>query len=231
MNKVKDIQYLFNDALKNSMQTVRRLPLLLVIPIIYFLVYLAVFYVISFINLGIFSSLFRGLVLAAVLSSYFYVLYEAHYYKRFKFNYMISGIKVFLMKSWVFTLIVNLTFYIFLLLGIYAILGRFSYLLPLLLFALFNPMPEIIYLTDYNERDMFFYNFSFIKHNYLQWYLINGIFFAGLYLLFTISSYIPYVSNVLLLLYSSFVMIFRAYLFKNLHKTNYRKRIFYQFNK
>ena len=230
MNKIQDIMNVFKESWKNSTQLVKKLPLLLVIPIVHFLAYYGSQYFVSFINLGILSSLLRGLVFATILSSYFYVLFQAMYYKRFKFEYLYSGIKVFLLKSWVFLLIVNLAFYILMLLGINILLGKFIFALPFIVFVLFNPMPEIIYISDYDERDMFFYNFNFIKRNYLPWYSINVVFLAGLVILVFIGSKIPYVSNIIVLIYASFVMIFRGQLFKKLHTSNYRKRIFNHFN-
>jgi|LGVF01.1.fsa_nt_gb hypothetical protein len=230
MSKIQDVMNLFMESWKNSTQLIKKLPLLLVVPIVHFLAYYLSLYLVSFINLGILSSLFRSLIFAVILSSYFYVLFQAMYYKRFKFEYLYSGIKVFLLKSWIFLLIMNLAFYIMMLLGINILLGKYIFVLPFIIFLLFNPMPEIIYISDYDERDMFFYNFSFIKRNFFQWYSINAVFLLGLLVLFFIGSIIPYVSNILVLVYTSFVMIFRGQLFKKLYLSNYRKRIFNHFN-
>ncbi|MEA3423732.1 MAG: hypothetical protein U9Q80_08080 [Bacillota bacterium] len=230
MSRIQDIKNLFMESWENSLQLTKKLPLLLVFPIVHFLAYYLSLHLISFINLGIFSSLLGGLIFAVILSSYFYVLFQAMYYKRFKFKYIYSGIKVFLLKSWIFLLIMNLSFYILMLLGINILLGKYIYILPFIIFILFNPMPEIIYISDYDERDMFFYNFNFIKRNFLQWYSINAVFLLGLIILFFIGSMIPYVSNIIILVYVSFVMIFRGQLFKKLHLTNYRKRVFNHFS-
>ncbi len=230
MNKIQDIKNLFIESWINSVQLIKKLPLLLIVPMVHFLAYYILLYVVSFINLGIFTSLLQGLVFAVILSSYFYVLYQAIYYKRFKYEYLYSGIKVFLLKSWIFVLIVNLAFYVLMLLGIDVLLGKYIFILPFIIAILFNPMPEIIYISDYDERDMFFYNFNFIKRNYLQWYSINAVFLLGLAALLFTAGLIPYISNVLILIYVAFVMIFRGQLFKKLHKSNYRKRVFNHFN-
>ncbi len=226
MNRIQDVITLVKESFQETIYLFKKIPLLIAIPAIHFLVY---FFVINLgvLRFGIFSNLILGLFYSVILASYFYVLHQAIYYKKFKFEYLYQGVKVFFLKTWFFVIVVNLLIYVMALLGGAAILGPYLTMIP---FVLFNPMPEIIYISEYNERDMFFYNLNFIKRNYLPWYASNLILLSGLFIVLLISGTIPFVANIVLLVYFGFAMVFRGYLFKKLHNTNYRKRQFQSYN-
>jgi hypothetical protein len=227
MNKIKDIINLAKDSLNQTIQLIKTIPILLAVPVIHFMAYFAVVNLGIF-KLGMFSGLILTLVTAVILSSYLYVLQQAIYYKDYRLSYLYKGIKVMFLRTWFFLIIFNLVNYLIAMTSAASFMGAYASMIP---FLLFNPMPEIIYISGYNERDMFFYNFNFLKRNYLPWYAINTLLLMGLMLLLLVGGLVVYIANMLLVIYLGFAMIFRGYLFKTLHTTNSRKRQFNRFNR
>jgi hypothetical protein len=226
MNRLQDVIYLTKDVFKQATALIKVMPILLAVPAIHLTFYLLAMQL-GVLNMGMFSGLIQIAVNAVILSSYFYVLHQAIYYKRFKIAYLYQGIQVFFFKTFFFMIVLNLFTYLMALTGSASLLGRFLIWVP---FILFNPMPEIIYISEYSERDMLFYNFNFIKKNYLPWYGVNLIFMLVLLGVIIVSGMMAFIANILLLVYIGFTMLMRGYLFKKLHAGNFRKRQLERFN-
>lgn len=222
MNRLTDTFILLKETFFESIRMIRILPLLLAAPALYLLAYLGL----SSLNLGrlgSFSGILFNVGLAIIVSSYLYILHQALYYKRFRFPDILQGVRVMFLKTLVFLLVYNLLALVLSMAGLDTLLGEYAVFIPLLLL---NPMPEIIYLSEYSERDMVMYNFVFIKENILPWYALNLLLVLGLLVVLTVASIIIYLSNILLVVYLGFAMVFRGMLFKKLHHSNPRKRRF-----
>ncbi|TCO73617.1 hypothetical protein [Marinisporobacter balticus] len=107
-------------------------------------------------------------------------------------------------------------------------------------FILLNPLPEMIYQKEYALGESFSYAFSFIKENWIDWFVPNiilGLLFysimgrtiifnmlmGGIGFSLSSGSFIMYFAGQLLL---SYTMIYRGLLFDILSMTTRRKRMF-----
>lgn len=226
MNKIDDIINLTKFSLEKSIELYKKIPVLFIVPIIYSLIYY-VFTFVFMINFGVFSNIITAVLNSAVIASYLYVLHNAIYYKKFKLSFLYEGISVFFLKTLIFIIVINLIFTLILamrfemLFGFYTLFG---------LFIAFNPMPEIIYVSEYNGKDMFYYNFRFIKNNWIQWYVINLLLWISAMIFSRFSYLIPYLSVTLIVIYLSVIMVFRGFLFRKLHGSSFAKRSFDRYN-
>lgn len=105
---------------------------------------------------------------------------------------------------------------------------------------LLNCLPEVIYQKDYVFGESFGYAYTFIKENWIDWFIPNiilGLLFylimgrtfilntlvSGMAFSLSTGSYIMYFAGQLLL---SYTMIYRGLLFDSLSSTTRRKRMF-----
>ncbi|OPL09271.1 MAG: hypothetical protein AVO33_07345 [delta proteobacterium ML8_F1] len=228
MNYITDAIQLGKTSVKETLALIKKVPHLLWIPIVHLSAMLLVMRFIPFMGLGMLNSLLTGLLMAGILSSYFYLLHQGIYYKRLKWRDVTHGIKVYALEIWIALLVLNLVNYAINLVGFNQIPLP---IVNLMIFILFNPLPEVIYLSEYAYNDLFFYNFAFIRRNWLPWFLLNGVLWLLLAPLLLLGSFIPAIFNILMVVYLSFAMLFRGFLFKSLHSSNYRKRRFNQYNR
>jgi len=113
---------------------------------------------------------------------------------------------------------------------VWAVLGiYFAFLI------LFNPIPELIYNERHGTIELYQRAYGFIVANWIEWFVPN-LLIMGVYgfVVFFLMEYFP-IRNLLLFyavwgsfsaLYVYFFMIFRGLLFKELHRSSRRMRIF-----
>lgn len=227
MNKFTDTLYLLKETFAKTLDLIRAVPVVLAVPVVHVVAYFGLINL-GLTRFGMFSGLLTTLALALILSSFLYVLRQALFYRRFQIKDLYAGVRTLFLRTWFFLIVANLVNYLVAMTGALTMLG-----IPgtLVTFMLFNPMPEIIYISEYSERDMFYYNFNFIRRNYLPWYSLNLLLLVGLFALLFVSSLILYIANMLLVVYLAFAMLFRGVLFKRLHQSNPRKRQFQRYNR
>jgi len=226
MSKIDDILNLTKFALEKTIETYKKIPILFIVPIIYFFIYYVIALV-SVINFGILSGIITAIINSVIIASYLYVLHNVIYYKKFKLSFIYEGISVFFLKTLIFIVIFNLIFQIILSLNFEMLFGIYTLFI---LIIVFNPMPEIIYISEYNEREIFYYNFRFLKNNWIQWYLVNLLLLFSIAIVFRIVSGIPYFGTMFIMLYSSVIMVFRGFLFRKLHGSSFAKRSLDKYN-
>ena len=189
--------------------------------------------------LSIISGILMALIEAALISSFLFVLNNIVQYNRFRWKDVIEGLNYYLWKVYGILFI----FFIvnFILSSTLNLIGNIGYLLSLIfqLFIIFalNPLPETIYLKNYDSRDSILYCIEFIKENFLNWFVPNIVFGACLFFIFNISNtnllaisvsnFVPFILELLLIsVILSFFMIYRGHLFKFLSTSTRRKRQF-----
>lgn len=100
----------------------------------------------------------------------------------------------------------------------------------LVIFVLFNAVPEIIHSTRRNGLEVYGESFNFVVENWIEWLPPNLLMMGlGWWLLFEMPDVVPFGSwlDLLLLpLLFYFVMVFRGLLFGVLHGSNRRGRIY-----
>lgn len=253
MEILKDIIYLNKMAGKKAFDLFLKNWLVIFTGLIYFTITLvARFLATPFLYIPLLNIII-GVVLyllsAALISSYFYILYSIIKYGKFEFKDIRKGLKVYLYQitrllfvGWIASIVVfNLLVPIIAnsLGGYLSVSTLVNIIMVIVLFAL-NPLPEVIYQKGYTGIDGIKYAFDYMKENWIEWLIPNTILLGLLYLvtgsvitsLFSTGLSINILSAKGIALYLvgqvifSFTMIYRGVLFDILSTSTRRKRMF-----
>lgn len=100
----------------------------------------------------------------------------------------------------------------------------------LVLFVLFNAVPELIYLGHHSLMGLLSSSYQFVAGNWIEWFPPNLVLFAGLFLLWQApigDGLVPQlVRSALMALFLYFAMVVRGLLFIELDGSTRRARIF-----
>lgn len=190
---------------------------------------------------GIISALF----LSAIISNYLYLIENIINYDRFTMEDFKRGFSVYIWKVYSIFIIF---FIARLVLGLFvapivASMGLIGiaiwFMIGIGAFIMLNPLPEVIYQKHYERLEIITYSFEFIKENWPQWFIPNGIILAIGYILHLatdqililtglgtsafIATIIKSIAYQLVLFYA---MIYRSQLFNILSTSTRRKRMF-----
>lgn len=197
----------------------------------------------------IFSGILIALLESLIISNYLYLIENIVSYDRFTIDDFKNGFTVYLRKIYSIVIIfwfVNFGVNLFLAPLFYIKIGpvSFWFLIQVIVFIFLNPLPETIYQKHYDGLNSITYSFEFIKENWIEWFIPNGIILVVLYLVYTlVNKFVlintggninPFILRSLrLIVYSvfyqiffSYIMIYRGYLFDILSTTTRRKRYF-----
>ena len=198
----------------------------------------------------ILAGILVAIVQSALISNYLYLIENIILYDRITLDDFKKGFMVYIWKIYGVLLVLWFVNYgAGLFLGfIFNIRLGFISLWSLVIlagFLLLNSIPEVLYQKHYNVGESFGYSFDFIKENWLDWFVPNGLFWIILYL--TVGSVLPssLVGGINMLSLSlkgvivyfigqwifSFMMIYRGLLFQVLSSTTRRKRVFMRNNR
>ncbi len=250
MNIFKDLYYINKKSLtKTSHLLIKNWPILFT-GIVYSILGIIATTIIGLFSTNFVLRFFTGIVLflmiSAILSNYLYLIFKIVKHGRFSFQDFKYGFTAYLRKIYISLFIIWI---VDMLLGrvIMPIIGGvlppsvLYIILYLLGFILLNPLPETIYQKHYSYGENFSYAFSFVKENWIEWFLPNivfiGVLFFGLRMTFTkifslnfafISglSFVEILTSILALAIISFAMIYRGILFEILSTSTRRKRMF-----
>ena len=253
MEFLKDIIYLNKMAGKKALGLFLKNWLVIFTGLIYFTITLvARFAATPFLYiplLNIIAGIILYLLSAALISSYFYILYSIIKYGKFEFKDIRKGFKVYLYQitrvlfvGWIASIVVfNLLVPIIAnsLGGYLSVATLVNIITIIVLFAL-NPLPEVIYQKGYTGVDGIKYAFEYMKENWIEWLIPNVVLLGLLYLvtgsvltsLFSTGLSINILSLKGTGLYLigqvifSFTMIYRGVLFDILSTSTRRKRMF-----
>jgi hypothetical protein len=242
MELIKDLIDVNKQTFVKTLNSIKSHWEALLIVLVYVLISQTVFMLVRNMFVGalsIVSGILIALIEAALISSFLFVLNNIVLYNRFRWKDVIEGLNYYLLKVYGILFI----FFIvnFILSSTLNLIGSIGYLLSLIfqLFIIFalNPLPETIYLKNYDSRGSILYCIEFIKGDFLNWFVPNIVLGVCLFfivnisntnlLAISVSNFIPFILELLLIsVFLSFFMIYRGHLFKLLSTSNRRKRQF-----
>lgn len=246
MDILKDSININQQALKRTLNSLKKSWMIIFTGIVYMILNLVIFGIISNLFTGILSLLagiIAAIASAAMISNYLYLLFNVINYDRISFQDFKDGFSYFLRKVYMVFFFAWIGSYFISILG-----GMFgpnvfvlNIIINLSILVLLNALPETIYLKSYDALDSIMYSLEFMKDNWYNWLIPNGIMYLVLFLvtgnvitdLFATNiSYgatldgfniIRYLVGQLLF---SFIMIYRGHLYKILSTSSRRKRMF-----
>lgn len=246
MDYIKDFIYVNKHTITKTIDSFKKNWIIIFTGIVYSIISTLVFSVTSMIFRGpfsIISGFISYFIQSAIISNYLYLLFNIINYDRFNLNDFKRGFMYFIWK--IYSVFFILYLGQLLLSVVNNMLGSAAYLvnviLGILLFILFNPLPETIYLKSYSPTETLLYSIEFIKENLFNWLvpnilligliyivtgnLLTGFFNTGVsfYFDFSITAMIRYLVGQLIF---SFMMVYRGHLYKLLSTSTLRKRMF-----
>ena len=226
--------WLYTTALTKSWDCLRKNWVVSFAPVVYGIILTVAGIVAA--PLGIVGGLIYSLVSSACASSGLYLVKNLVESGKTDINDFLNGFLVYLGDL--------LTFFFILWLPMWAAAnglagvpnGWLIYLLLRLgLFVLLNAVPEMIYQGRASGLELIGASYNFIVENWIEWLVPNLILFAAGYffldyfdsLLFGLPVFVQlFLSALVLGLLLAFFMIFRGFLFSQLHGTTRRTRIY-----
>ncbi|WP_432408690.1 hypothetical protein [Wukongibacter sp. M2B1] len=194
---------------------------------------------------GILGGIIISIFQSAIVSNYLYLIENIINYGRFTIEDFKSGFTVYLWKTYsifIFFYLVSWGKNLFLdpFISSFGIMGFYMQIAIIIAaFVMLNTIPEVIYQKHYERLDIITYSFDFIKENFLEWFIPNGLIFAIAYIVHISTSKIIFligfntsfiISNIIrAIIYQlilSYAMIYRGHLFKILSTSTRRKRMF-----
>lgn len=231
-------------TLKKTNKLIGEHHLLMYVGLIYGPLLWAMLYLAS--NLPLFGGMIEFLAYALVFSNYFYLINRATAGYSTNWQDVKDGFGAYMRKIfgllfvfWVANY--GVTLFVFPLLG--PLMGN---LLGILIyggcFIIFNALPETIYKKDFGEIDSIRYGIDFLKGNWIDWFVPNGLLiganigiwvgiFKGLPIVFgtlpfAVASALTIVVAILVLqLTVGYTMLYRGLLFTRLDSTTRQKRL------
>lgn len=255
MEFIKDMIYINQMAIKKAVDLFGKNWMIIFTGVIYIAItvianiMLAPFFMMPVIN--IIAGLVMYILSAALLSSYFYILYSVIKHKKFKFQDIKNGLRVYLYQitrvlfiGWIASIIVFR--------GIVPVIATslrgalspttLTNIIMIIVLIALNPLPEVIYLKGRTGLDGIKYTFDYMKENWIEWMIPNIILLGLLYIITgniitsLFSTGIGFNSSIFslkgLILYLigqvifSFTMIYRGVLLDILSTSTRRKRMF-----
>lgn len=188
---------------------------------------------------------------AALLSSYFYILYSVIKYQKFEFQDIKRGLRTYLYEitrilfiGWIagmvaFNVVVPILSNS---MGGYLSPTTLTNIITIIVLIALNPLPEVIYLKRRTGLEGIQYTFEYMKENWIEWMIPNIILLGLLYMvtgkimisLFSTGiSFNPSILTIRTLglyligqIIFSFTMIYRGVLMEILSTSTRRKRMF-----
>ncbi|WP_071027980.1 hypothetical protein [Peptoniphilus raoultii] len=171
MNFFKDLLLVYKQAFNESLKNLKRNPIFILMPIFYGVLYQVA--ILAFTNyiaplLGVLSGFVMPLMISLILSSYYSMLSDLIFYNRISFknfegtftayfSSIYSVYFIFILVSWLKTLLLNN--FIFIL------------IISIVMLILFNPIAESIYIGGEQYQGAFIHSFNFMKENMSLWIL------------------------------------------------------------
>ena len=186
--------------------------------------------------LGIIGGLLFSLAAQACVSSGLYLIKQMVDGNKADFNDFLNGFGVFLWELLGIAFILWIPLRV-LSMGLAGVAnGALIYfLVKLVLYIVLNPVPEFIYQTRASAFELISASYNFIVENWIEWLVPNIVLFAaGYFLLSSVEPLLlglpPFIALFLHLFLTglalTYFMIFRGFLFAQLHGTTRRSRLY-----
>ncbi|SHH45011.1 hypothetical protein SAMN02745245_01363 [Anaerosphaera aminiphila DSM 21120] len=175
MNYLDDIQMVYKKTFSEATKRIKKNPIVLLLPFIYSFAMYVMNYVISVIGIYSGGSFLMGFIIAIgyalILSSYFSLLSDLHYYNRIGFKNIKSTFKNYFYA-------IYSAYFILMLINILS--GAFGYrlseLILIAVFLIFNPLSEAIYIRGESYTSAYSYSMNFMKDNFIHWLIPLAIY-------------------------------------------------------
>jgi hypothetical protein len=226
--------WMYANALRRSAQSVSKNWVVSLAPIVYGIILAIVASIVA--PLGIIGGLLFSLASQACVSSGLFLIKQLVDGNKAGFNDFLNGFTVFLWE------LLGIAFILWIPLRVLSmgLAGTANgdliyFLIKLVLYILLNPVPEFIYQTRASSLELISASYNFIVENWIEWLVPNIVLLAvGYFLLAMLEPLLfslpPFVA---LFLYAflaglalTYVMIFRGFLFAQLHGTTRRSRLY-----
>ncbi|WP_129600563.1 hypothetical protein [Anaerophilus nitritogenes] len=243
MNIVQDLYTTNKNVLRKTIKSSLKNWPILFAGFVYLIVSALLFRVATL--FWILGGIFITIVQSALLSDYLYLIENIIRHGKISIEDFKKGFTIYLWKMYGVLVVVWLVKY-----GIDLILapimnikiGTFTlwFLIELVAFVFLNCLLEVIYQRDESIGENFSYSFSFMKENFIDWWIPNillgfmiyyvlgqviniNILMGNIPLSFSMKGILFYIVGQFLI---SFTMIYRGFLFDILSTTTRRKRMF-----
>jgi hypothetical protein len=226
--------WMYANALRRSWESVSKNWVVSFAPIAYGIILAVVASIVA--PLGIIGGLLFSLASQACVSSGLFLIKQLVDGNQPNFNDFLNGFTVYLWE------LLGIAFILWIPLRVLSMglagtpNGDLIYLLiKLVLYILLNPVPEFIYQTRASGLELISASYNFIVENWIEWLLPNIVLLAVGYfllemlepLLFSLPAFVAlFIYAFLAGLALTYFMIFRGFLFAQLHGTTRRSRLY-----
>lgn len=234
---LNDFLYVYKKAFSESKKVIHNTPWIITLPIIGSVIYLIILNIFfrGGIGFGRLTPYITRLIYSLILSQVFFQFDRAINRHSISPNTFQDGFVVYLLDIYIVRFILYI---IRLLVQMISINQSMLLLISLIIFIIFNPIGETIYLRGFRSYSEVSYVIDFMKENYHIW-LVHVLIFLAIKLFgfsqialdpleMYLFSYLIDLSlpNILLALVESFYLIFRGVMFSTLFRSSRRKRQF-----
>lgn len=230
MNYISDLKMVYSQTFKETIETIKKSPMILFLPLIYSIIY-GLLHVIYF-SFGLATSriagVLLGLVQAMILSSFFTQMESGINYNRINLNSFFDGFFVYL---W------NIYFMRFIFYVVSIFLWRITTMTPVIIlsFVIFNVVGEAIYLRNVESFQVFTYPAQYLFENWHLWIIPIVLIYLiltnvlGVLSINPLEMYLHPIVNfnptkIVVLIILGFYFTFRGVLFKITRVSSMRKR-------
>ncbi|MBU5670143.1 hypothetical protein KQI68_09905 [Peptoniphilus sp. MSJ-1] len=182
MNFFEDLQLVYKRAFNETINNIKKNPIILIVPLIYSIIYTFAFAFMGTLlaPVGMLMGFLMPVMTSLILSSYYSMLSDLIYYNRLSFRNLKNTFQNYFASIY----------------SVYFILILISWLMPVLmatpgvglLFSLIlalalNPIAESIYIQGEYYTEAYKSSFNFMKENFILWLIPFAIYLLILFLL------------------------------------------------
>jgi hypothetical protein len=234
MEQIKAICWIYKTCLIRTVELVRDNLGIIFAPIVYGILLAVAAMLLS--PLGIIGGLIRGIVWAACASSGLYLIENVVRMNKATLQDFTRGFSVYLWDILTIAFIFWIPMTLLAQVAFTTPNGPLLYLgVQILLYVIFNPLPELIYQGRVSGLALLSASYQFIVENWVEWLFPNLLIGVAGYLLrsfvYQLAAPMPFFLQYFLVeaafgLFLTFLMIFRGLLFAELHGTTRRSRVY-----
>ncbi|HSE89891.1 MAG TPA: hypothetical protein VLJ79_27005 [Candidatus Binatia bacterium] len=234
MEQIKAIFWIYKTCLIRTVELVRNNLGIIFAPIAYGVLLSAAAMLLA--PLGMIGGIIMGVVLAACASSGLYIIENVVRMNKTTLQDFTRGFSVYLWDILTIAFIFWIPMRLLAQVAFTTPNGPLLYLgVQILLYVIFNPVPELIYQGRVSGLALLSASYQFIVENWIEWLLPNLVIGAVAYMLrslvYQLVAPMPFFLQYFLVeaafgLFLTFLMIFRGLLFAELHGTTRRSRVY-----
>ena len=234
MKIVQVTLWMYAVALRRSLEAVAKNWIVSFAPVAYGLIMSATVALVA--PLGLIGGVILGLVSQACVSSALYLIENIVRIGKTNFDDFVKGFGVYLWE------LVRIAFILWIPLQVLAMAlsgvpnGRLIYLfVQIVLYVVLNPVPEFIYQTRASGIELLGASYNFIVENWIEWFVPNIILTVLAYFLLRMLSVsaigLPGFAQFFIVAFGlglclTYIMVFRGFLFAELHGSTRRGRAY-----